>query len=125
MSFQIYLVTPSDGIVLPNPAIGNIRRSETGAINRDTRGGEHKAFHDSDWGDIETHVYEWSLLNGTEKDNLEDFFTANAGAQVHIVDHNGDEWDGIFTNDTLDIRVLKGTDCSYSTSLEFIGEATP
>lgn len=125
MSFQIYLSTPSDGIVLPNPRLGDVRRLETGAINRDTRGGEHKAYHSSDWGTIETHVYEWPLLTGTEKDDLETFFAANGGKQVHIVDHNGDDWDGVFTTDTLDIRVLDRDDCSYSASLEFIGAATP
>ena len=124
MSFQIYLVSPSDGITLPNPSLGDVRRLETSAINRDTRGGEHRAVHDPDWGTKETHIYEWGLLNGTEKTALETFFEDNAGKQVHIVDHNGDEWDGVFISDTLDFRVTDST-CSFSTSLEFIGEATP
>ena len=111
--------------MLPNPSLGDVRRLETGAINRDTRGGEHKSYHSSDWGTIETHVYEWALLTGAEKDDLEAFFVDNAGKQVHIIDHNGDEWDGVFTTDTLDIRVLDKDDCSYSASLEFIGEPTP
>lgn len=117
--FQIYLSSPSDGITLPNPAIGDVRRLQTDAINRDTRGGEHKSFHD--WSTIETHVYEWGLLNEDEKDDLVDFFTDNAGKLVYILDHNGTTWGGVFLTDTLDIRINKDG-CSYATSIEFIGE---
>lgn len=124
MSFQIYLVSPSDGITLPNPSIGDVRRLVTSAVNRDTRGGEHKAVHDSSWGTKETHIYDWGLLTEAEKNGLEAFFIDNAGKQVHIIDHNGDEWDGVFITDTLDIRIIDST-CSYSTTIEFIGEATP
>ena len=57
------------------------------------------------------------------RDDLEDFFTENAGLQVHVIDHNGDEWDGVFLTDALDIRNNKES-CSYATSLEFLGVAS-
>jgi len=120
MSFQIYLTSPSDGIVLPNPELGDARRLDTQVLNRETRGGEYKSFKDSDWPVKEIHVYEWPLLDNTERDNLEAFFVANAGEAVHIIDHNSDEWDGVFLTDVLDIRVSKD-DCTYATSLEFLG----
>lgn len=120
--FQIYLSAPTDGIELPNPDIGDIRRLDTSILNRETRGGEHKSYKDTLWPVKETHVYEWSLLTKDERDDLEAFFTANAGAQVHIVDHNDDEWEGVFLTDTLDIRINRDT-CSYATSLEFLGVA--
>ena len=120
MSFQIYLVSLSDGITLPNPRLGDVRRLDTQVVNHETRGGEHKSFKDADWPVKEIHVYEWTLLTGTERDNLQAFIIANAGSAVHIVDHNADEWDGIILTDVLDIRINK-LDCSYSTSLEFLG----
>ena len=118
--FQMYVLAPTDGIVLPNPVIGDIRRMDTNAINRTTRGGEHMSFKDTDWPHNELITWDWSLLTIEEIDDLTAFFTTNAGVQIHIIDHNGDEWVGVLLIDILDVRTNKD-ECSYSTSLDFIG----
>jgi len=121
--FQMYVTSPSDGITLPNPEIGDVRRLDTQVVNRETRGGEHKSFKDASWPVKEIHVYEWPILDGDEKDDLEAFFTANAGVEIHVIDHNSTEWDGVLLTDVLDIRINKD-DCTYATSLEFLGVAS-
>jgi len=118
--FQMYVSAPTDGIVLPNPVIGDSRRMDTNAINRVARGGEHKSFKDADWPNNEFITWDWALLTAAEIDDLTTFFTTNAGVQIHIIDHNGDEWVGVLLIDILDIRVNRD-ECSYSTTLDFIG----
>ncbi len=118
--FQMYISAPTDGIALPDPEIGDIRRIETNVINRDSRGGEHLAFKDATWPNNELFSWSWALLNDTEKSALETFFITNAGLEVTIVDHNDDEWVGVLSTDTLDIRILE-SGCSYTVALDFIG----
>lgn len=121
MSFKLWQGSITNFIELPNPLFGNTRSYITGVINRETRGGEIKSYKDTNWPENEVLNFSWSILTSTQVEALKTFITTYAGQEIHIIDHNDDEWIGIILTDILDI-VTNKDNCSYGTNIEFIGE---
>jgi len=114
-------VGSADTVILRNPKLGDMQRVAAEGIARQTAGGDLVGVRDTDWPQKQTNLYDFEVLDDTEKDELLDFLESYAGLEIGITDHNGQDWTGIITSSENEIVVVKDL-CSYSASFEFMGD---
>jgi len=123
MSFQLQYpkTTPSTTVVLPNPKFGDVLRLNTHTLIRTTRGGELKAFRDSDWFENVTTVYSFVDVTTSIRDSFETFLIDYAAKEIAINDQLSRTWYGYIITDVFEIITTRDDGCSYDLSFEFLG----
>ena len=121
---SLTLVYPSEGsatisATMPNPEYGNIDRTDSNVINRESRHGTMLGYRDPTWPTIKTKAYTFKTMTKDEIDDLKAFLNTTAGLRIKLTDHNDEVFTGfIVTNDN---EIITAQDnCSYDVSFEFM-----
>jgi len=74
-------------IELPIPIIGDTQNLQTTVINRRTRGGKKRVYHDPQWYAIHSYDYTFKKVNEERKDAFLSLVADAMGDQVTVIDH--------------------------------------
>jgi len=110
-------------IELRSPDLGNTDTIKTGAVVRQTRGGDLKGYKSDEWPKVTNRKYSFVILNESVKDDLEDFLNLAKGQLVSIIDYDANAYDGYILNSTVQfITIVR--DIGWTIELETM-EVTP
>lgn len=85
-------------LVLPAPLFGDHEELQITRIQRKTRGGVLKTYTDDDWARVRTFRFKFEGLDTAKTLEVFTFFGNTLGLNVHLIDHEGREWDGYIVN---------------------------
>jgi len=108
---------------LRNPIFGNTDELDTfQQVNR-SRGGTFNLFADTTWPKNTTQQMTINELTRTEAQAVLDFYQANRGTEVTLIDQEDRSWTVILLNVDVPITDEGGPlSCRYSLNLRFIGD---
>lgn len=110
-----------DVITLPSPIFTDKQQVQSTRINRTTRGGQRIVFADANWVWLEILRYKFQGLSRAEYDAFVDFRQNHIGKEVHLITHEGRQYDG-FILDPDSEGTEEILNCGYVVELVFDGK---
>ena len=117
---SIILSLGSTSVDLPAPNFQDREEMLLTRIQRKTRGGTLKTFSDRIWPSVRTFRYKFDNLQLSKIEEFHSFLDTTLGLQVHLVDHEGREWDGYIVNPQGEATNFART-CGSTTEFDFDG----
>ena len=113
-------VTPTSTVTLRNSEFGNTQDVDLGVIHHTNESGTIRTGAPSYRGFISTFSYRMRGLSQTVRDELEAFYSASAGKEIGILDHENRQWRGIITS-TIPVIRQTGRTCLFTSGFNFVG----
>ena len=109
--------TVTSSVTLPNANFGNIDRTETNSLYRESRHGDPLVA--DNWPHFLVKSYTVSTMDENTAETFKTFLQLVAGLKVLLTDHNGSSSIGVIATASVEFVTLKDG-CSYDATFEYM-----